>query len=69
MYAAAFGTLPDSLAALTNRTIGTDGTRGGPFLRAIPAPPPGWSYYEYRRRDDGTFTITTAGEGRAVSVP
>jgi hypothetical protein len=69
MYAATFGTLPDSLAALTSRTTASDGHSGGPFLRGIPAPPPGWAAYEYRKRDGDAFTITTAGEGLVISVP
>ncbi len=68
MYSVTFGTLPDSLEALT-APASVGGVTGGPFLRALPAPPPGWSPYRYEKRDDGSFIVTSAGEGATASAP
>jgi hypothetical protein len=68
MYQTTFSALPDSLAALTLQTT-VDGVTGGPFLRAIPAPPAGWSAYAYEKRADGSFAVTAAGEDGTVSAP
>jgi hypothetical protein len=68
IYQTMFSALPDSLASLTLQTT-VDGVTGGPFLRAIPAPPAGWSSYAYEKRADGSFAVTAAGEGRTVSAP
>lgn len=67
-YQATFGVLPDSLDALT-RPRTTGGVTSGPFLAAIPAPPRGWTRYEYARRPGGLFSISASGGGAAVSVP
>jgi hypothetical protein len=68
MYATSFGTLPDELDVLTRETT-KDGLVGGPYLVAVPAPPPGWSEYRYERKDDGTFAVTSAGDGTSVTAP
>jgi hypothetical protein len=67
MYSATFGSLPDTLETLTTQTT-KDGVSGGPFLRVLPTPPAGWSAYRYERKDDGTFSVTSAGEGNSVTV-
>ena len=68
MYSTTLGALPDSIEALTApATVG--GVTGGPFLGSVPTPPPGWSAYRYEKREDGTFQVTSAGEGMTVSAP
>jgi type II secretion system (T2SS) protein G len=68
LYQATFGTLPDSLDALT-RAQAVRGVSGGPFLASIPAPPAGWSPYRYRRQDESRFTISSSGDGVSVTAP
>jgi hypothetical protein len=67
-YTLTFGSLPQSLDALTRRSE-IAGASGGPFIREVPTPPPGWSPYSYVRTPDGQFSITTAGDGTTVRVP
>jgi hypothetical protein len=68
MYSATFGRLPRALADLTKAgTVG--GITGGPFLKAIPTPPHGWSPYSYITKDDGTFTLSSKGDGTSVAFP
>ena len=67
LYSTTFGALPDTLETLTTQTT-KDGVSGGPFLRVLPTPPAGWSAYRYERKDDGTFSVTSAGEGKSVTV-
>jgi hypothetical protein len=68
MYATNFGALPDSLDDLTRETA-KDGVVGGPFLVVVPAPPSGWAEYRYERKADGTFAVTSAGDGISVTAP
>ncbi len=67
VYAAALGALPDSLEALTT-TATVSGVSGGPFLGSLPAPPAGWSPYQYTRGERVDFTISTSGQGTSVVV-
>ena len=68
MYSATFGTLPANLTQLTAATT-ISGVSGGPFMKSIPAQPAGWSTYAYSSATDGTFTITTSGDGTNVNIP
>jgi type II secretory pathway pseudopilin PulG len=68
MYSATFGTLPAALSDLTAATT-ISGVSGGPFIKSVPAQPAGWSTYAYSSATDGTFTITTTGDGTTVSIP
>ena len=68
MYSATFGTLPTSLTDLTAATT-ISGVSGGPFIKSIPAQPAGWSTYAYSSATDGSFTISTSGDGTSVSIP
>ena len=68
MYSATFGTLPANLTQLTAATT-ISGVSGGPFMKSIPAQPAGWSTYAYTSATDGTFTITTSGDGTNVNIP
>jgi general secretion pathway protein G len=62
-YLAAVGSLPPTLAALTAATSG-GGTPAGPFIGAVPAPPPGWSSsYSYATSAGGRFLVCAAGDG------
>jgi hypothetical protein len=68
VYQATFGVLPESLDALT-RTQTVGGASGGPFLGSVPAPPTGWSAYQYTKQDQSRFTITASGDGFTVTAP
>lgn len=61
---ATFGAVPASLDALTRAQTG-----GGPFLASIPAPPAGWSPYQYARQGTDRFTVSSSGGGVSVSAP
>ncbi len=67
-YQATFGALPVSLDALT-RAHTSGGISGGPFLASIPAPPAGWSPYQYARQGTDRFTVSSSGGGVSVSAP
>ncbi|HYB44460.1 MAG TPA: type II secretion system protein GspG [Candidatus Methylomirabilis sp.] len=69
LYQATFGALPESLEALTRaQTVG--GIAGGPFLRAVPTPPAGWSPYQYTRQPDGArFTVSSSAGALTVTAP
>ena len=68
LYQATFGTLPNSIEDLIEaRTVA--GTTGGPFLARIPAPPAGFTAYQYAKQGDITFTVTSSGGGVTVTAP
>jgi len=68
LYQTTFGALPDSLESLTEaRTVG--GVAGGPFLASIPAPPAGWTPYQYAKEGDAGFSVTSSGGGVTVTAP
>jgi hypothetical protein len=68
LYQANFGALPASLEALTQaQTAG--GVTSGPLLASIPAPPAGWSAYQYARQGADRFTVSSSGGGVTVSAP
>ena len=62
LYQASFGALPASLEALTQ-------AQTGPLLGSIPAPPAGWSAYQYTRQGADRFTVSSSGGGVTVSAP
>jgi hypothetical protein len=62
LYQATFGALPASLEVLTQ-------PQSGPLLASIPAPPAGWSAYQYTRQGADRFTVTSSGGGLTVSAP
>jgi len=68
MYTATFASLPANLAQLTAATT-ISGVSGGPFIKSIPEQPAGWTAYTYAASTDGSFTITTAGDGTTLSLP
>ncbi len=63
------GSLPAALTDLLVPVTNASNAVAGPFIATVPTAPTGWTAYRYERRPDGSFTITTAGEGRTVSVP
>jgi type II secretion system protein G len=73
IYAAHMGSLPAALTTLT--AVATNGLNqtAGPFMAAVPAPPPGgspaWGAYSYTSSGAGTFTITATGDGTTITVP
>jgi len=73
MYAAHMGSLPTALTDLT--AVATNGLNqtAGPFMAAVPAPPPGgspaWGAYTYTSSAAGTFTIVATGDGTTITVP
>jgi len=68
LYQASFGALPASLEALTRaETVG--GVTSGPLMTSIPAPPAGWSAYQYARQGADRFTVSSSGGGLTVSAP
>jgi len=67
-YQATFGALPESIGDLTEaRTAG--GVTGGPFLARVPAPPAGFSPYQYARQGDVNFTVTSTAGAITVTAP
>jgi general secretion pathway protein G len=69
------GTLPTALTDLTGAVTNPNGLVAGPFLAAVPSPPvngtPPWSDYDagYTRSSDGTFSLTSAGDGTTITIP
>ena len=62
LYQASVGSLPISLEALTQ-------AQTGPLVASIPAPPAGWSAYQYARQGADRFTVSSSGGGVTVSAP
>ena len=71
MYTAHMGALPAALADLTSAAVNGLGQSAGPFLGAVPLPPPGWSavYGYVPVAASGTFTISATGDGTTITVP
>jgi type II secretion system (T2SS) protein G len=67
-YQATLGALPESLDALLQAQT-VSGVTGGPFLARIPAPPTGFTPYQYAKQDGITFTVTSTGGGITVTAP
>lgn len=67
-YQASFGSLPESIADLTEaRTV--SGVTGGPFLARVPAPPAGFTPYQYAKQGDVNFTISSSAGSVTVTAP
>jgi hypothetical protein len=62
LYQASFGALPGSLEVLTQ-------PQTGPLLGSLPAPPTGWSAYQYTKQGADRFTVSSSGGGVTVSAP
>ena len=59
------------LSALTVPQLNAEGATVGPFVGGVPTQPPGWTPYiaGYVVNANGTFTITTSGDGTVVTAP
>ena len=69
MYRYAIGKLPARLDNLMDTTVNARGENVGPFLAAVPKPPPCWEGYRYEIRPGDAFTITSSGDGTAAQYP
>jgi len=73
IYAAHMGAMPTALTDLTSAAVNGLNQSAGPFMAAVPAPPPGgtpaWGAYAYASSTAGTFTITATGDGTTITVP
>jgi prepilin-type N-terminal cleavage/methylation domain-containing protein len=72
IYAAHMGSLPAALTDLTSAAINGLGQTAGPFMAAVPVPPPtvpAWTGYTYVPTTAGTFTITASGDGTTITAP
>ena len=68
LYQASVGALPHSLEALPQAQT-SGGATTGPLIASIPAPPAGWSAYQYSRQGADRFTVSSSGGGVTVSAP
>jgi len=68
VYSAHAGALPAALADLSSAVV-VNGVSAGPFITPLPTPPTGWGAYTYATAANGSFSITTTGDGTTVSVP
>jgi prepilin-type N-terminal cleavage/methylation domain-containing protein len=72
-YSAHMSALPAALTNLTSAQTNGLNQTAGPFMAAIPAPPPGgtpaWSAYAYTSSSAGTFSISATGDGTTITVP
>ena len=69
IYASHMGVNPPSLATLNATATNAQGMTAGPFMSATPPAPNGWLPYAYTSNPDGTFTISSSGDGLTISVP
>jgi type II secretion system protein G len=74
IYAAHMGSLPTALTDLTAPAVNGLGQSAGPFVAAVPVPPPGGSpawgaAYAYTSSTVGTYSITATGDGTTITVP
>jgi type II secretion system protein G len=68
VYSAHTGALPTALTDL-QAAVTVNGVTAGPFIPPPgPNPPQGWSAYAYTQ-GNGTFSITSSGDGATVTVP
>ena len=68
VYSAHTGALPGGLTNLSSAVV-VNGVSAGPFINPLPTPPTGWGAYTYATATDGSFSITTTGDGATVRVP
>ena len=68
VYSGHTGALPAALTDLSVATV-VSGVSAGPSINPIPNPPTGWGAYTYATATDGSFSITTTGDGATVRVP
>ncbi len=61
----------NGLTALTVPQLNISGATMGPFLNSVPASPQGWTPYPagYVVNANGTFGVTTSGDGAVATAP
>ena len=73
MYQAHTGSLPSALTDLTVTVSNGQGQTAGPFMASVPTSPgggsPAWGAYTYAANANGTFSLTSSGDGTTVTVP
>jgi type IV pilus assembly protein PilA len=73
MYQAHTGLLPNAISDLTVAVTNAQGQAGGPFMNSLPTVPSGgsptWSAYSLATNTNGTFSLSSAGDGTTISVP
>jgi prepilin-type N-terminal cleavage/methylation domain-containing protein len=75
IYSAHMGFVPAAEADFLNTASNAAGQKAGPFLRAWPTLPTGWTagagagYFYAADTAAGTFRITASGDGTSVGVP
>jgi type IV pilus assembly protein PilA len=70
VYGTHMGQIPTALTQLTVVATNAQGLHAGPFVASVPPAPGGWVAYTYTPNTvNGTFTITTSGDGTTVSIP
>jgi type II secretion system protein G len=73
MYQAHMGSLPAAIADLTVTVSNAQSQTAGPFMNSLPAIPSGgsptWSAYALATNANGTFSLSSAGDGTTITVP
>jgi type II secretion system protein G len=69
VYSAHFGAMPVAITDLTTSVSNNQGVYAGPFLASVPVEPQGWVAYVYTDKNNGTFTVTSNGDGTSVVSP
>lgn len=70
IYGAHMGFVPAALTDLTTPVTNAQNQVAGPFMASVPAPPSGWSAYDYQANTAaGVFTISATGDNTTVRVP
>ena len=69
IYSTHMGNNPPDLATLNAQATNSFGQTAGPFMSATPAPPNSWQPYTYVPAADGTFSISSSGDGVTITIP
>jgi Tfp pilus assembly major pilin PilA len=69
IYGTHMGNNPAALSDLNAPVTNAQGQTAGPFMVTTPAAPGGWNPYTYTPNVDGTFTLSSSGDGTTVTVP
>lgn len=69
LYRSHMDRLPSALEDLTQPATNRRGETLTAVFHILPTAPTGFTPYRYERRTDGTYAITTAGDGIHLKVP
>jgi general secretion pathway protein G len=69
IYSTHMGSNPPALSDLNAVATNAAGLTAGPFMNGIPRPPQGWTPYAYTQNADGTFVVSSTGDGTTVTLP